>query len=110
VAYRDVAGQEPRSEQRNNGCCLVTSGKHINSIRAIATKPPIRTIEELLETVFSLRPMQSGYEDNWGDPISWGLVVQLWTEELAAELRLWKKYCMCAVVTVRFINPLPGYG
>jgi hypothetical protein len=67
VAYRHVAGQEPRSEQRDNGCCLITAGKHINNIRAIARKPPITTTEELLETVFSVRLVPSGYK---GDAVS----------------------------------------
>jgi hypothetical protein len=32
----------------------------------------------MLETVFSIRSVQSGYkEDNWSDPISWQLAVQL---------------------------------
>jgi hypothetical protein len=30
--------------------CLVTAGKHVNNIRAIARQPPITTIEKLLET------------------------------------------------------------
>jgi hypothetical protein len=60
VAYRQVAEQEPRSEQRHNGCCFITAGKHIENIRAIGKKPPVRTIEELLETVFSVRSVQSG--------------------------------------------------
>jgi hypothetical protein len=66
VAYRFVAGQRPRSEQRDNGCYLVTVGKHINNIRAISRKPPITTTDKLLETVFSARSVQSGYkEDNF---------------------------------------------
>jgi hypothetical protein len=36
MAYRPVAGQGPRSEQRDNGFCLVTAGKHINNTQAIA--------------------------------------------------------------------------
>jgi hypothetical protein len=36
MVRRPVAGQEPRSEQRDNGCCLVTAGKHVNFTRAIA--------------------------------------------------------------------------
>jgi hypothetical protein len=35
VAYRPVDGRGPRSQQRDNGCCLVTAGKHINNTRAI---------------------------------------------------------------------------
>jgi hypothetical protein len=32
----------------------------------------------LLETVFSVHSVQSGYkEDNWGVPVSWGLAIQL---------------------------------
>jgi hypothetical protein len=34
-------------------CCLVTAGKHVNNIRAIARQPPI-TVEGLLEAVFSV--------------------------------------------------------
>jgi hypothetical protein len=36
--------------------CLVTAGKHVNNIRAIAMEPPIETIEGLLKAVFSLDP------------------------------------------------------
>jgi hypothetical protein len=32
--------------------CLVTAGKHVNNIRAIARQPTIITIEELLGPVF----------------------------------------------------------
>jgi hypothetical protein len=34
--------------------CLVAPGKHVTDIRAIARKPPITTIEKLLEAVFSV--------------------------------------------------------
>jgi hypothetical protein len=34
-------------------CCLVTAGKHVNDIRAIARQAPI-TIEKMLEAVFSV--------------------------------------------------------
>jgi hypothetical protein len=33
---------------------LVTTGKHVNNIRDIARQPPITTIRELLEAVFSV--------------------------------------------------------
>jgi hypothetical protein len=46
------------------------TNKHVNNIRAIARQPSMTTIEELLETVFSVRSVQNGYkEDNWGDPV-----------------------------------------
>jgi hypothetical protein len=35
-------------------CYLVAVGKHVNYIRAVARQPPITTIEELLEAVFSV--------------------------------------------------------
>jgi hypothetical protein len=38
---------------RRNIRCLVTVGKHVNDIRAIARQPPITT-EGLLEAVFSV--------------------------------------------------------
>jgi hypothetical protein len=34
--------------------CLVTAGKHVNNIQAIATQPPITIIDELLKAVFSV--------------------------------------------------------
>jgi hypothetical protein len=35
-------------------------------------------IELLLETVFYIRSVQSGYkEDSWGNPVIWGLAVDL---------------------------------
>jgi hypothetical protein len=34
--------------------CLVTAGKHINSIRAIARQLPITAVEGSLEVVFSV--------------------------------------------------------
>jgi hypothetical protein len=33
---------------------LVTAGKHVNDIRAIARQPPIKTMEKPLEVVFSV--------------------------------------------------------
>jgi hypothetical protein len=39
---------------RRNVRCLVTAGKHVNNIRAIARNPPITTIEGLLKAVFSV--------------------------------------------------------
>jgi hypothetical protein len=39
---------------RRNMHCLVTVGKHVNSIRAIARQPPITTIGKLLKAVFSV--------------------------------------------------------
>jgi hypothetical protein len=38
--------------------CLVTAGKHVNDIRAIARQPPITT-EKLLEAVFSVGSARS---------------------------------------------------
>jgi hypothetical protein len=38
---------------RRNVHCLVTAGKHVNNIRAIARQLPVTTTEELLEAVFS---------------------------------------------------------
>jgi hypothetical protein len=32
--------------------CLVTAGKHVNSIQAVARQPPITTAERFLEEVF----------------------------------------------------------
>jgi hypothetical protein len=41
-------------------------GKHVPAATNTHT-----TIELLLETVFSTRPVQSGYkEDNWGNPVN----------------------------------------
>jgi hypothetical protein len=64
VAYRPVAGHGPRSEQRDNDCCLVTAGKHNNNIRAVARqllgkRVPAATVEVLsdyitMETVPSM--------------------------------------------------------
>jgi hypothetical protein len=34
--------------------CLVTAGKRVSNIRAIARQPPITTIEGLLEAVFTV--------------------------------------------------------
>jgi hypothetical protein len=33
---------------------LVVAGKHVNDIRTVVRQPPITTIEELLEAVFSV--------------------------------------------------------
>jgi hypothetical protein len=33
---------------------LVTTGKHVNDIRAVVRQPPIAIIEKLLEAVFSV--------------------------------------------------------
>jgi hypothetical protein len=53
--------------------CLVTAGKHINNIQAIARQPPITTIEELLRAVFSVGSAPGLYNEdprpaqwNWG--------------------------------------------
>jgi hypothetical protein len=41
-------------------------GKHVPAATNMST-----TIQLLLETVFAIRPVQSGYkQDNWGDPVS----------------------------------------
>jgi hypothetical protein len=34
--------------------CLVTAGKHVNNIRAVARQPPITTIEKQLVAAFSV--------------------------------------------------------
>jgi hypothetical protein len=39
---------------RRNMSCLVMASKHVYNIQAIARKPPITTIEGLLEAVFSV--------------------------------------------------------
>jgi hypothetical protein len=36
VANRPIVGQGLRNEQWDNGCCLVTGGKHVSNTRAIA--------------------------------------------------------------------------
>jgi hypothetical protein len=43
---------------------LVTVGKHLNNIRAIARKPPITTIQGLLEAVFSFGPASRLYSED----------------------------------------------
>jgi hypothetical protein len=49
-----LLGQRPRNKQRDNSCCFVTAGKHVNDIRATARQPPISTIEEMLGAVFTV--------------------------------------------------------
>jgi hypothetical protein len=39
---------------RKNVSCLVTAGKHVKYIRTIAKQQPRRTIQQLLEAVFSV--------------------------------------------------------
>jgi hypothetical protein len=42
----------------------------------------------LLETVFSIRSVKNGYkEDNWGNPVNWGLAVQLSSARQAQKRR-----------------------
>jgi hypothetical protein len=72
------------------------------------------TRELLLETVFSLRSVQSGYkEENWGSQFSWGLAVQLRPAREAerrwrsSSVDSWKsgcedKSCKSVAVTRRF--------
>jgi hypothetical protein len=43
---------------------LVAAGKHVNDIRAIVKQPPIRTIEGLLETMFSVGSSPRQYREN----------------------------------------------
>jgi hypothetical protein len=43
---------------------MVTAGKHINNIRAIARQPSITTIEELLRAVFSFGSVQKLYDQD----------------------------------------------
>jgi hypothetical protein len=44
-------------------CCLVTAGKQVNDIRALARQPPITT-EGLLEAVFSVGSASSVYSED----------------------------------------------
>jgi hypothetical protein len=39
---------------RWNMCCLVAASKHINDMQVITRCPPITTIENLIEAVFSV--------------------------------------------------------
>jgi hypothetical protein len=50
----DVEYRRYATIARRNMRCLVTAGKHVNNIRAIASQPPITTIEGLLEALFSI--------------------------------------------------------
>jgi hypothetical protein len=43
---------------------LVTAGKHVNDIRAVARQPLITTIEKLLEAVFSVKSTPRLYSKN----------------------------------------------
>jgi hypothetical protein len=47
---------------------LVTAGKHVNNNRAVARQPPITTIEELLEAVFSVESAPRLYNE---EPVWW---------------------------------------
>jgi hypothetical protein len=49
---------------RKNMRCLVTTGKLVNDIRAIAGQPHITTIEKLLEAVFSVGSAPKLYNEN----------------------------------------------
>jgi hypothetical protein len=44
--------------------CLVTAGKHVNSIRAIARQAPTTVIEGLLEAVLSAESAPRLYKKN----------------------------------------------
>jgi hypothetical protein len=50
AAYTPVAGQGPRSEQRDNGCCLVTAVKRISNTRAIARQLLGKRVPEATDT------------------------------------------------------------
>jgi hypothetical protein len=45
-------------------CYLVTAGKYVNNIRAIAKYPPLTTIEGLLEAVFSVGSAPKLYSED----------------------------------------------
>jgi hypothetical protein len=62
VACIAVAMQ--RSRARRNMCCLVTAGKHVKNIRAVARQPPMTTIEELLEAMFPLGFLPGLYNED----------------------------------------------
>jgi hypothetical protein len=49
---------------RRKMLCLVTAGKHVNDIRAIARQPPTTTIEKLLKAVFSVGSSPRLYNEN----------------------------------------------
>jgi hypothetical protein len=49
---------------RRNMRCLVTTGKHVNSIQAIAKQPPITGVDGLLEAVFSVGSAPRLYSEN----------------------------------------------
>jgi hypothetical protein len=58
-------------------------------------------MELLLETVFSIWFMQSGYkEDNWGTTVSWVLKSPPVENEIVARVQQWKEDFMCTVFTV----------
>jgi hypothetical protein len=62
----------------NNGVIQRVSRQRIGKHVPAATNTNT-TIELLLETVFSTRSVQSGYEeDNWGDAVSCQLLVESW--------------------------------
>jgi hypothetical protein len=46
--------------------CLVTAGKHVNDIRAIARQPLIITKDEVLEEVFSVASVSRLYSEDPG--------------------------------------------
>jgi hypothetical protein len=50
--------------------CLVTVGKHVNNVLAIARQPSISTIEELLGTVFVVGSAPGLYKEE-ARPAQW---------------------------------------
>jgi hypothetical protein len=58
-----LLGKDLKTNNKTIAVAMQQHGKHTST-----------TIELLLEIVFSTRSMQRGHkEDNWGDPVSWGL-------------------------------------
>jgi hypothetical protein len=45
-------------------CCLVIINKHVNDIRALSRRPPITTVEKVLETVFSVGSVPRLYSEH----------------------------------------------
>jgi hypothetical protein len=57
VAYRPITKQGPRNKQRETAVAMQEIGKQAST-----------TTELLLEAVFSIRPVQSGYKkENWSN-------------------------------------------
>jgi hypothetical protein len=44
--------------------CLAAASKHVNNIRASASKPPVTTIGKLLKAVFSVRSSPRLYNED----------------------------------------------